>query len=74
MVARVTTQAVRLASLAHQDRRLIRFAGADLRRFLQGLLSADIDALRPGHACPSAILTVKGKLVSEAIVLCAADG
>lgn len=74
MVARVTTQAVRLDTLAHQDRRLLRFAGADLRRFLQGLLSADVEALRPGHACPSAILTVKGKLVSEAIVLCDADG
>lgn len=74
MVARVTTQAVRLATLAHQDRRLIRFTGVDVRRFLQGLLSADIEALRPGHACPAAILTVKGKLVSEAIVLCDADG
>lgn len=74
MVARVTTQAARLDTFAHQDRRLIRVAGADLRRFLQGLLSADIEALRPGHGCPSAILTVKGKLVSEAIVLCDAEG
>lgn len=73
MVARVTTQAVRLDALPHQDRRLVRFAGADLRRFLQGLLSADIHSLRPGFAAPAAILTVKGKLISEVIVLCDAD-
>ena len=69
----MTTQFVRLDRLPHQDRRLLRFAGADLRRFLQGLLSADMNALRPGHAQPAAILTVKGKLVSEAIVLCGTD-
>jgi folate-binding protein YgfZ len=69
----VTTQQVRLDRLPHQDRRLLRFSGVDLRRFLQGLLSADMNALRPGHAQPAAILTVKGKLVSEAIVLCGAD-
>ena len=73
MVARVTHLAVRLDALPHQDRRLLRFAGADVRRFLQGLLSADMNGLRPGHACPAAILTVKGKLVSDAIVLCGAD-
>lgn len=73
MVTRVTTQAVRLDALAHQDRRLLRFAGADMRRFLQGLLSADLNTLWPGHAAPAALLTVKGKLVSEAIVLCGAD-
>jgi folate-binding protein YgfZ len=73
MVARVTTRVVRLDALAHQDRRLLRFTGADLRRFLQGLLSADVNAVRPGHAHPAALLTVKGKLVSEAIVLCGVD-
>ncbi len=73
MVLRVTHQAVRLAALPHQDRRLLRFAGADVSRFLQGLLSADVNKLRPGHAQAAAILTVKGKLVSDAIVLCDAD-
>ncbi len=73
MVARVTSQFVRLDALAHQDRRLLRFTGADVRRFLQGVLSADVQALRPGHAHPAALLTVKGKIVSEAIVLCGAD-
>lgn len=73
MVARVTTRVVRLDTLAHQDRRLLRFTGADVRRFLQGLLSADVNAVRPGHAQPAALLTVKGKLVSEVLVLCGAD-
>ena len=74
MVARVTSQFVRLDALAHQDRRLLRFTGADVRRFLQGVLSADVQALRPGHAQPAAILTVKGKIISDAIVLCDVGG
>jgi folate-binding protein YgfZ len=53
---------------------LLRLSGADVRRFLQGILSADVEAARPGHAVPAAILTVKGKLVTEAIVLACADG
>ena len=69
----MTTSYARLDRLPHQDRRLLRFTGVDLRRFLQGLLSADMNSLRPGHAQPAAILTVKGKLVSEAIVLYGVD-
>jgi folate-binding protein YgfZ len=65
---------VRLAALPHGRRILLRLSGADVRRFLQGILSADVEAARPGHALPAAILTVKGKLVTEAIVLACADG
>ncbi|WAS99158.1 CAF17-like 4Fe-4S cluster assembly/insertion protein YgfZ [Nannocystis punicea] len=53
---------------------MLRLSGADVRRFLQGILSADVEAAQPGHAVPAAILTVKGKLVTEAIVLACADG
>lgn len=74
MVAAVTRQFVRLESLDHQDRRLLRFTGADVGRFLQGVLSADVQQLRPGHGQAAAILTVKGKIVSDAIVLCGGDG
>lgn len=48
---------------------LLRLGGADVRRFLQGLLSADIDAAAAGEAQPAALLTVKGKIISEVIVL-----
>jgi hypothetical protein len=74
MVAAVTSQFVRLETLAHQDRRLLRFTGADVGRFLQGVLSADVQQLRSGHAQAAAILTVKGKIISDAIVLCDAEG
>jgi len=36
---------------------------------LQGLLSADITTLEPGQSAPGALLTVKGKLISEVIIL-----
>lgn len=65
---------VRLAALPHGRRILLRLSGADVRRFLQGILSADVEAARPGQALPAAILTVKGKLIAEAIVLALADG
>jgi folate-binding protein YgfZ len=65
---------VRLAALPHGRRILLRLAGADVRRFLQGILTADVDAARPGTAAPAGILTVKGKLIAEVIVLACADG
>ena len=65
---------VRLAALPHGRRILLRLSGADVRRFLQGILSADVEAAEPGHALPAAILTVKGKLVTEAILLACGDG
>ena len=74
MVADVTSQFVRLDALAHQDRRLLRFTGVDVGRFLQGVLSADVQQLRPGHAQAATILTVKGKIISDAIVLCGVEG
>lgn len=74
MVARVTAWFVRLESLPHHDRRLLRFAGTDVLRFLQGLLSADVAAVKPGHAWPATLLTVKGKLIAEVVILKDADG
>lgn len=75
MVARVTLlRFVRLAALPHGRRVLVRLAGADVRRFLQGILTTDVEAVAPGQARPAAILTVKGKIVAEVIVLGRADG
>lgn len=61
--------AIDLAALPGQARVILRLGGADVRRFLQGLLSADIEAGAAGEAHPAALLTVKGKIISEAIVL-----
>lgn len=58
-----------LAASPHGRRILVRCAGEDVRRFLQGILSADVEALRPGQARPAALLTVKGKIVTEVILL-----
>ncbi len=74
MVARVTVKHVFLATLPHQRRRLLRLHGADVTRFLQGVLSADLHQIRPGQAEPAALLTVKGKLISEVVVLAAETG
>ena len=55
-------------------RALIEVSGPDAQRFLQGLISADLNALPPGGARPAALLTVKGKIVSEAVALRRRDG
>ncbi len=60
---------VDLADLPGQARALLRLRGPDTERFLQGLLSADISAMKPGQSTPGALLTVKGKIISEVIVL-----
>ena len=57
-----------------QARDLLEVRGPDAQRFLQGLLSADLKVLPPGGARPAALLTVKGKIVSEAIALRRRDG
>lgn len=62
-----------LAALPGQDRVVLRITGEDGPRFLQGLLSADLGLATPGHAIPAALLTVKGKIVSEIIVLAPAE-
>lgn len=40
-------------------------AGADRRAYLQGLLTNDIEALRPGTGCYAAWLTPQGRLVTD---------
>ena len=60
---------VLLGDLPGQDRALLRLTGEDAPRFLQGLLTADVGQLTGGQALPAALLTVKGKIVSEVIVL-----
>ena len=48
----------------------LRVSGTDRVRFLNGLFTNDIVKLVPGTGCHAAMLTVKGKLVGDAIILC----
>jgi len=46
----------------------LRLSGPDARRFLHGMVSNDIQALKPGQGCHAALLTVKGKLLGDLFV------
>ena len=50
------------------DRSIVRFAGDDARKFLNGLFTANIAALTADEACYSALLTAQGKIIVDAIV------
>jgi len=67
----MTLRVAWLDDLPHQGRALVRLSGPDARRFLQGTVSADVERLAEGTAVAGALLTVKGKLVTELVVLCA---
>lgn len=41
----------------------VRFSGVDVRRFLQGYLTRDVDDLAPGEAGPVALCNIKGRVV-----------
>ena len=42
-----------------------RFHGPDAKKFLQGLVSADLGKLAPGVCLPACVLTPKGLLVAD---------
>ena len=48
---------------SHLGRLLL--TGADRRAYLQGLLTNDIDALTPGTGCYAALLTARGRMVTD---------
>ena len=52
---------------SHRGRILL--TGADRRSYLQGLLTNDIEALRPGTGCYSAMLTAHGRMLTDMVVL-----
>ena len=47
----------------------IALTGADRRSYLQGLLTNDIEALRPGTGCYAAMLTAQGRMMTDMRVL-----
>ena len=47
------------------DRAVLRVAGADARGFLQGLVTADLDALTPAHPLYAGLLSPQGKALFD---------
>ena len=50
------------------DRGVVKVAGDDARKFLNGLLTADIDKVTPQRAAYAALLTPQGKIMVDMIV------
>lgn len=55
------------------DRGIIKVSGADARRFLHGLLTADIETMTAATPRYAALLTPQGKIVADFIVVQPAD-
>jgi hypothetical protein len=62
----------RIAALP--NRALIAVAGEDWRSFLQGLLTQDVETLRPGEARFSALLTPQGRLLYDLFIVGREEG
>lgn len=56
------------------SRRLIRVSGRDCAGFLQGLITADVDALSKTVAQPAALLTPQGKILFDFLIWRDGDG
>jgi folate-binding protein YgfZ len=50
------------------DRGVLKVAGDDARRFLNGLVTNDIAKVAPGRACYAALLTPQGKIIGDFLV------
>ena len=61
-----------MAGTTLDDRALIRLSGEDVRGFLQGLVTSDINALAPGQPLWAGLLTPQGKALFDFILW--ADG
>src|SRR5919197_3303855 len=55
----------RAALLDRSDRGRIVVSGADRASYLQGLLTNDIAALKPGQGCYAAYLTAQGRMIAD---------
>src|SRR5438132_4022227 len=58
------------------DRGVVKVAGDEARKFLNGLVTADLGEVKPGHARFTALLTPQGKIIADFIAVEAelADG
>jgi len=56
-----------------QGRGFLRLSGEDRLKFLQGLVSNDVDAATPGHAVYSCLLTPQGKFLHDFFLIANGD-
>ena len=70
MVSTDTYQAARerAAAIDRSDRGRIVVSGADRASYLQGLLTNDVVALKPGEGCYAAYLTPQGRMIADLFV------
>src|SRR6185503_81721 len=70
MVSIDTYQAARdrAVTIDRADRGRIVVSGADRASYLQGLLTNDIVALKPGEGCYAAYLTPQGRMIADLFV------
>jgi folate-binding protein YgfZ len=47
--------------------------GVDRVRFMQGMVTNDVEALTPGQGCHAAMLTTKGKMLADLVIYADAD-
>jgi folate-binding protein YgfZ len=52
-----------------EDRGVLRLAGADQRKFLQGLVTSDVDKVRDGAGIHAGLLTPQGKILFDFFVV-----
>ena len=52
-----------------EDRGVVRVSGEDAPSFLQGLLTNDVQTLKPGEARYAGLLTPQGKILFDMIVV-----
>ncbi len=55
------------------DRGVVRVGGGDAQAFLQGLVTCDIDTLRPGAAAYGALLTPQGRIMFDFLLTVSGD-
>src|SRR5262245_3821669 len=62
------TQRFRMQATLLPDRGVVKVAGDDARRFLNGLVTNDMTKLTPGEPLFAALLTPQGKIIVDFIV------
>ena len=55
------------------ERAVLRITGADARKFLENIITNDVDSLRPDQARFAALLTPQGKIVADFFVVGASE-
>lgn len=55
------------------DRAVIAVSGCDSRHFLNNLVTANVEALKPGHGTLAALLTPQGKIIADMLLFDASD-